>query len=185
MGRAGGPQRDERLRAYHRAEITKRYLLHHQSQREIAEALGISQQLVSLELRTVKEELLLRAHENVVQMFVEELVRLRILETEYWAGWARSQMDLVTLTFKLPNESSRTTSFGVARESQESDVIMKQAPPMTLPAGAKLVAHKRTRRDGNPKFLEGVHQCIAMRVRLFGLDKPHVAGSLQRQAQNE
>jgi hypothetical protein len=97
VGRDGKPQRDRRLRAFHRAEITRRYLLKHEPQREIACELGISQQSVSRELGQAQKEWKETARVDYDLWVVEELLRLGMLEAEFWKSWERSQQDVTKL----------------------------------------------------------------------------------------
>jgi len=40
-------------------------------------------------------------------------------------------------------------------------------------------------RDGNPRFLNGILQCISARIRLYGLDKPQTVEVSAKEAESE
>jgi len=71
-----------------------------------------------------------------------ELAKVDRLEREAWNAWQRS---------REPLESTRVVSDG---------------------AGGKTAQKVVRQRDGDPRFLEQVHKCIATRRALLGLDAP-------------
>ena len=191
MGRSGGSQRDAALRAYHRAQIIEMSVLQHLPQRDIARTLGISQQAVSIELRLLKEEWRAQADEDLQVVLATELARLDMVQYEYWLAWKSRQQDMVTVSRQgadgsklspastvdpLPSTGSADstgTDEGAAIGSAPISPSPEPDPALpALPAGAHIVTvtHKRKRRNGDPSFLRGVQRCIAMRLRLLGLD---------------
>src|SRR5262249_35370434 len=79
---------------------------------------------------------------DTAEHVAREVERITQLEREYQEAWTVSQQDRV----------SKRTSAGRRR------------------APLNLLAETRTeKRDGNPKFLDGVRACIQLRCRLLGL----------------
>lgn len=188
MGRNGGPQRKPREREYHRHEIIKRYLVKHQSQREIAEGLGVSQQLVSSEIRAALREWQRTTKEDLGILLAEQLERLSLIERECWAGWRRSRRDKVTVVTQRGRDRLHVTqSYRVGdgedeneKDGQPSTSSPESLPyypsplvPLPAPANTKIVRYSRTSRLGDVRFLRQIQGVISMRVRLLGLTDPH------------
>lgn len=61
------------------------------SQAAIGRMLGLSQQQIAYDLKSIRERWQVRAFEAVDRRFAEELARLDQLEAAAWGGWERSK----------------------------------------------------------------------------------------------
>jgi transposase len=135
-------QREEDL-----VQITRLYL-QGRTQRDIAEAVGVSQGQVNHDLKLIQTRWRESSIMDMNEAKQRELARLDELEREYWAAWEQSK-----------NERTRAR--------QESDGKSKDGKPNVVRA-----TMEREQRDGNPAFLAGVMSCIERRCKLLGLDAP-------------
>lgn len=103
----------------------------------------LSQQTISNDIAFIRQ----RWRESTVIDFNErkqmELARLDALEREYWRAWERSKRDGEKREY-IPDSQGQ-------------------------PKQNKLVVEGQT---GNPAFLKGIEQCIALRCKLLGLFEP-------------
>lgn len=126
-----------------KAQIAERYM-RGERQYEIAATLGITQQQVSLDLKSIRADWMKRAGEQIQARKSVELARIDELERTYWDAWTKST-----------KQSTRT--------SQES---------RTGSGEGKRVAVCKADRDGDPRYLAGVQWCIERRCKILGLDAP-------------
>jgi hypothetical protein len=117
------------------------------NQFEIANKIGLGdegQSTVSRDLKAIKAEWRQSTLVDWNEAKGKELARLDRVEAEYWAAWERS---------KIEKESTRTKRrTGGESPSDEAEV-------------------KKEKRDGDPRFLEGILGCIAQRCRLLYLER--------------
>ncbi len=145
------PKRSKVQIARDRLEIARRYL-QGQFQHEIAAALGMTQRMVSYDLRIVQkiwQQSMSTSQLN--ELRTKELAKIDNLERSYWQAWERSQQ---------PRE--------VTIKGQSRDLVK--------------VEKRCENRDGNPKFLAGVQWCIERRCNILGLDgslKADVTGQIE------
>lgn len=82
----------------------------------------------------------------------QQLDRLALLESEYWAGWERSQQDREsTIAEQLRNAGIGSNGSAIAGSGRVRQLTRTE------------------QRVGDPQFLNGVGKCIAERSRLLGL----------------
>lgn len=117
-------------------------------QADIAVELGLSQQQISYDLRTIQKRWRESTAINLDEAKAKELSRLDELERTFWAAWEQSK-------------SERT------KARQETDGKGKDGKP-----NVKKASIEKEQRDGNPAFLQGVLSCIDRRCKLLGLDAP-------------
>lgn len=110
---------------------------------DIATELGLSQQQISYDLRTIQERWRKSTAINLDEAKQKELSRIDELEREFWAAW----------------EASKTERTKARQEKGAKGVITK-------------ASMEKEQRDGNPAFLNGVLSCIDRRCKLLGLDAP-------------
>ena len=135
--------------ASRRAKIARLVLTGIVNQYEIAERLGLDavkgQVVVSRDLDVLNEQWKVSGIFDLDAAKGKECARLEVIETEAWAAWERS---------KIERQSTRTRhQTGGRTEQRQAEV-------------------KKEQRDGNPRYLEVVRQCIADRRALLGLDAP-------------
>ena len=118
------------------------------TQAEIAREVGLSQGMISNDLKLIQNRWREETAFNLDEAKGKELARLDALEREYWAAWERSK-----------NERTK--------KRQETDGKAKDGKP-----NVKKLSIQMEQRDGNPAFLDGVRNCIADRRKLLGLDAP-------------
>lgn len=136
-------------------EISRRYL-HMETQVSIGEALGLTQQTVSNDIKAIQKRWLASSLSNLSERKAKELAKVDALELEYWSAWTRSQDNA---------EQVVTEDQGVVTKEDENK-------------GEKFVGKriKQTVRVegqyGDPRFLQGIQWCITKRCELLGLDAP-------------
>ena len=118
-------------------------------QADIAAELGLTQQQVSYDLRTIQKRWRESTTMNLDEAKQKELSRIDELEREFWAAW----------------ESSKTER---TKARQETDGTKDRSGKPIV----KKSSMEKEQRDGNPAFLQGVLSCIDRRCKLLGLDAP-------------
>jgi hypothetical protein len=122
-----------------------RLILKGKSQSEVALQLGLSQPMVSYDLRIIREQWLDSAVRDFDEARAVELAKINALELEYWEQWELSKLPRTT-------EGSKLVEGG------------------NYPGALTEASIKTQQREGNPAFLAGVQWCIDRRCRLLGLD---------------
>jgi hypothetical protein len=112
------------------------------TQMAIAQELGMAQATVCTDLKKIRKEWRESRIRDFDEAVARELEKIDRLEREAWEAWKRS---------REPLESTRVVSDG---------------------AGGKKAQKVVRQRDGDPRFLEQIHKCIATRRALLGLDAP-------------
>lgn len=134
------PKRTDFQREESYNQITELYL-RGKKQSEIAATLGLSQGMISNDLKVIQRRWRESTAMNLDEAKAKELARLDELEREFWSAWEASK-------------GERTQ----ARQEKNN-------------AGATVKASMmKEQRDGNPAFLTGVLNCIDRRCKLLGLD---------------
>lgn len=127
--------------------LSERYL-RGDTQASIAGDLGVTQQQIAYDLKTLYARWEEGARINVASKVARELAKIDRLEREYWAAWEESRKEHIrTTTERIAGKSTREP----ARER------------------AQIVKEKML---GNPSYLAGVQWCIDRRCKLMGLDVP-------------
>jgi hypothetical protein len=110
-------------------------------QSEIARLVGVSQQQISHDLKTVQREWLASSIRNFDALKAEQLAKIDEAERAYWAAWHRScQPCEVTTTKEVTGDVPRTET-----------------------------TSRREHPVGDPRFLDGVMKCIHQRCDILGL----------------
>jgi predicted DNA-binding protein YlxM (UPF0122 family) len=124
------------------------------SMQKIADYLEVSKTTVHRELGVVKQAWLDSTIEDRSLYVKQELQRLSMVESEYWAAWERSQSPQTTLT-----ESDIAPEDAIEAQMNEA-----------IGGSSALKLSKRTQTTaGNPQFLGGVVKVIETRSKLLGL----------------
>lgn len=110
---------------------------------DIAAEIGISQGMVSQDLKLIQKRWRKQTAINLDEAKNKELARIDTLEREYWDAWERSKGERVRARQNL-----------VANKTVRSATVEKE----------QLI--------GNPAFLAGVEKCIEMRCKLLGIYAP-------------
>lgn len=111
---------------------------------EIAKELNITQQQISYDLKTLQTRWVEAANTKINEAKARELAKLDNLEREYWAAWLDSKKEFRSTS----TERTKGKNFGTK------------------------VQIKKERRDGDPRYLDGVMSCIERRCKIIGLDAP-------------
>lgn len=125
--------------------LTAEMYLKGSTQMAIAKEIGVSQAQISLDLKELVGRWKDKAEMAINERKAEELAKVDQLEMEYWTAWAASCKPTKIST-------SQATTAG--------------ANP------GKTVSKKEVTSAGDPRFLQGVAQCIEMRCRILGLHAP-------------
>ena len=128
---------------YRRQEVARRYL-RGEYQSAIAEAFGVTQQQISLDLKALRKAWREAAMRDTDAVVAQELAKLDLIEAEAWAAWERS---------KQPREVTMT-------EQMDGQTTQRKA------------SVRREGQAGNPRFLEQIQKCIEQRCALLGLGTP-------------
>ncbi len=110
-------------------------------QYEIAAIVGISQEMVSYDLKAVQKQWRDIPQAELTELKAKELAKIDHLEMTYWQAWHDS---------KKPTEST------------------KQSKQLGSDSGT--VEKRSQTKNGNPAYLQGVERCISARVRILGLE---------------
>lgn len=124
-----------------RVKIAKMYL-QGLTQAAIAEDMGMTQQMVSYDLKAIQKDWRESAIDDIGTLRGRELARIDMLEVEYWESWERSKEEVTK-----------------ARRSIKGDEVVAQSI-------------ERATTSGNPAFLQGIQWCIAQRCKILGLYQP-------------
>ena len=117
-------------------------------QADIAKDLGISAKTVSKLLGEVKKRWLVNQIQNIEARKVMELERIDRIEREYWDAWEHSKKGQNKV---ISTKLKRTTMRGDSTEETEGQEFLDT--------------------PGDPRFLEGIQKCIALRSRILGLEE--------------
>lgn len=143
-----GPKRNV-LQRENDYEQIKAYYVRGWSQVAIAEAVGLSQQQVSVDIRTIQSRWARNTDIDFDQAKQKELARLDELEREFWQAWESSKSERTKARQEIGSEKDKNGKPVVNKSSMEKE-----------------------QRDGNPAFLQGVLSCIDRRCKLLGIDAP-------------
>lgn len=178
--------RNAKQRAFHLQEVARLYLQEKRSQGEIAEALGVTQQQVSYDLKTLQRQWRESSTRAISEAQAEEIARIDALERTYWEAWAQSRIPIETTYTEQLREpgtaKDRKTDKDAKTADQEADTTAnhdktgKQLPENDADQMGKLVKSRAWMRRqgsyGDPRFLEGVRWCISKRAEILGLNGP-------------
>ena len=139
----------EHLRSVRRKAIQERrekvasMYLSARTQNEIAIQLEVTQATVSTDLKALQKQWQANALQSIDKIKAKELAAIDRLEREYWDSWLSSQQPKETTT-------SEQSSGGMAQRIK--------------------AAIRTERRDGDPRYLEGIRWCINKRCEIMGLN---------------
>lgn len=80
---------------------------------------------------------------NIDEAKGRELARIDKLEREYWQAWQRS--------------------------CEDAETVRQEGKPKTKDDKPDKVVHTRKGQAGDPRFLQGIERCIAMRIKILGI----------------
>lgn len=148
MANQTGPKRSKIQREADLQTLAALYLQGY-SQTAIAERLKVSQQQIGADLKKLYKTWREAALIDFNEAKQRELARIDELERSYWEAWRRS-------VGRVVERNKKTVTGGENAGTTDEKRIRKQA--------------------GDPRYLEGVERCIAMRVKLLGLLEPEPDG---------
>jgi hypothetical protein len=135
------PQRE------HARTVVAQRVLQGYTHGEIAKELGISDSMVGLYLKELRQRWRASSLRDFDEARAIELAKIDNLEREYWESWERS---------KRP----------------KTQTTQRTAPSKAGSTDVKITAGMTTQeRDGDPRFLDGIFKCIERRMKLYGLDE--------------
>jgi hypothetical protein len=143
MGPKGGrPTKPDTLAIeQRRARVAEAYL-RGQYQHEIAQRENVDQATISRDLKALQARWKASGIRNLDAHKERELTRIAQLERTYWEAWERSLQE---------RQTSHTRTVTTARGNFDES------------------GQKTEKRDGDPRFLDGVRRCIEARCRLLDL----------------
>ena len=144
-----------------RRDIAKMYV-QGASQTAIARYFGVTQPIVSNELKKIQEEWKKSALMDFGERQAQEVAKIDHMEEVAWEAWERSCEDAQTLT-KSEDKQPR-----IVTTTDEDGIEHKGVQLMTV----KQHVEKITRgQSGNPAFLQRICWCIETRLKIFGVMK--------------
>src|SRR4051812_44964896 len=144
----GVPHRSTLRIARDRREIARRYL-QGEYQADIGKALGLTQQMISYELKAIRQAWKEEATQDFLELQARELAHIDLVERTYWEGWERSKME----------------------HSRRTQVIRPGADNGSQPE-VQLFTVRTDETVGDTRWLEGVQWCIEKRCAILGLNAP-------------
>ena len=146
MSRKRNQPRGKSLEVLQRRDKVAGLYLEGKTQWDMAKILGVSQTTICKDLEALHKAWKESPLPKIDEARNKELNRIDKLEATYWEAWESSKKPLeVTSSEKMDSETG---------------------------GGRKKSSIKREHRDGNPAFLQGIRECIAMRTKMLGVDKP-------------
>lgn len=142
----------EEMRLVQRRERVARLYLEGKTQTEIAGELKVSQPTVSEDLAWVRGEWKKSAEFAFGDRVAEELARLDEVEREAWQAWERSKKKLKRVSTKTVKNVPEASKDPAVEREEETSV--------------------EEGRDGDPRHLNVVMDCIDKRCKILGLDAP-------------
>lgn len=138
------PKRTDAQRE-HDLELISALYLRGKRQVDIAAELGVTQQQISYDLKTIQKRWQQKTVVNINEVKQRELARIDELERTYWEAWERS------LDERTKTRTERNTTGGENQVSRDKASIEKE----TL--------------LGIPAYLAGVERCIELRCKILGV----------------
>lgn len=136
-----------------RMQVSELYL-QGMTQAAIAQKVGVSQAVISKDLKELRVQWIERSMEAISERKAIELAKIDALELTYWDAWERSKADRETVTQeKIGEIKDPTTGALIGTRARETRV--------------------RTGQTGTSAFLDGVMKCIDKRCKILGLDAPN------------
>lgn len=159
-----GPKRTPLEHQQNMADIAKWYM-RGESQYQIGQRLGLSQQMVSYDLKLLRDQWLKSALTDFNSQRSVSLGKIDELEVTYWNAWEASRRT------KSISQTKR-----LKKRIQEQRSAISGRSEATEDDGASSITEEASVRKedqvGNPAFLSGVQWCIDRRITLLGLDAP-------------
>lgn len=128
-------------------------------QADIADHVGLSTATISNDLRAIRKKWLESTLVNFNEAKGRELAKIDMLERTYWEAWHRS---LGVKERGQPLGVLKTITHYVGQGDEEN-------PPQQQ----RMVVNSEE-VIGDLACLQGIERCIAMRIKLFGLDEPQM-----------
>lgn len=141
-----GPKRTPTQRENDLERISALYLKG-KRQAEIADELGVTQQQVSYDLRTIHKRWRESSLININEAKHRELERIDLLEQTYWDAWERS------LGERMKTRTERNTTNGGDGQRDKASV-------------------EKETLLGDPRYLAGIERCIELRCKILGINAP-------------
>jgi predicted transcriptional regulator len=150
------------------------------SQWDVAKEIGVTQALVSMDLKVLREQWLAEAKMDFAARQAQELAKIDHLEKLALAAWERSCADAETRVQKrelarliqMRKELGRQRNNVKKNDDIAGDDHQNQEPLAELVPVKEVSEKTKKGQSGNPAFLEIVKGCIELRAKLFGLIKP-------------
>ena len=127
---------------------------------EIAKLLGVDWAQADYDLRKIRAAWTDRAVKSFSEHVAEELAKLDQLEKQAWTAW--------TWSTQRKKEAEREKRALFTKDG--SPILRADGKGQAMAVSSQRVAVKA--RDGDPRFLAVVFQCIDRRIKLLGLDAP-------------
>lgn len=139
------------------------------TQAAIAKELGCTRPNVTQHLSRVRKVWLDSSLQDFNELKARELARLDEIERQAWIGWERSLKDGGFVQKKGVGMQCACLADDFAPDPGCEDC---GGTGQAIVVNGAEVTEKRHGRDGNPKFLEIVGNCVAKRCEILGLDSP-------------
>ncbi len=140
------PKRSDAQRE-HDLELISALYLRGKRQVDIAAELGVTQQQISYDLKTIQKRWQQKTVVNINEIKQRELARLDELERTYWDAWERS------LGERMKTRTERNTTGGGDGQRDKASV-------------------EKETLLGDPRYLAGIERCVELRCKILGINAP-------------
>lgn len=142
------PKRTDAQRE-HDLELISALYLRGKRQVDIAAELGVTQQQISYDLKTIQKRWQQKTVVNINEVKQRELARIDELERTYWEAWERS------LDERTKTRTERNTVGGKENQISRDKASIEKETLLGVPA-----------------YLAGVERCIELRCKILGVYAP-------------
>jgi hypothetical protein len=131
----------------------------------MAAELGVTQATISMDLKALRIEWVQSALMDFNAAKARELAHIDTLEVEYWAGWQRSQQPKRKTTREIITRAAPTRPEAAESPTEDNP---------TEPVPYRRVTVVEETQVGNPKFLDGIKDCIKLRCAILNVTEPAI-----------
>lgn len=182
-GRKPGQKAANELQALEREDLVRELRLKGYSLRQIAKKVSISHETARAVVKKIEGKWSKASSQNLIMAINRDVERLGMVLHEAWKGWDGS--------LKLKTETTHATKVkpvvlkGKKPPKDKKESIVPTGPEQADPSAERVItleevvnSTKKIQRDGDPRFLQIIVQCIVEIHRLMGTYNQLAKGKL-------
>lgn len=150
--------------------VAERYL-QGKSQNEIAEECGVTQPVISNDLKVIREHWRTQCAEKFDDAKSKELARLDLIECQLWDAWFQSKAPAETRIVKLRKAPDVPQKFKGSKDASPAAAAAEK-----LRVIEKNIEVTRRGQVGNPTFLIQIKEICELRLKVMGAFKEEKGG---------